>query len=101
MALDGDEVSTYLSLPLPEAETPEERLREAGLELSREGDKMVVDSVGFDSPAEDAGISFGWTIDSVQVENERPPKELMFIPALILLGLVAFGQLRPTSAYNL
>ncbi len=106
IALDGDEVSTYLSLPLPEAETPEERLREAGLELSRDGEKMVVDSVGFDSPAEDAGISFGWTIDSVQVENERPPKELMFIPALILLGLVAFGQLRrrtpeEASAYDL
>ncbi|MFN2361216.1 MAG: TRAP transporter permease [Marinobacter sp.] len=106
MGLDGDEESTYLSLPLPEADTSEERLREAGLELSQDGDKMVVDSVGFDSPAEDAGISFGWTINSVQVENERPPKELMFIPALILLGLVAFGQLRrrtpeEASAYNL
>lgn len=94
MALDGDEVSTYLSLPLPEADTPEERLREAGLELSRDGEQMVVDFVGFGSHAEDAGISFGWTIDAIQVENERPPKELMFIPALILLGLVAFGQLR-------
>ncbi|MBL3557556.1 MULTISPECIES: TRAP transporter permease [Marinobacter] len=94
MALDGDEVSTYLSLPLPEADTPEQRLMEAGLELSRDGEQMVVDFVGFGSPAEDAGISFGWTIDAVQVENERPPKELMFIPALILLGLVAFGQLR-------
>ncbi|MDL0430334.1 TRAP transporter permease [Marinobacter sp. TBZ242] len=106
MALDGDEVSTYLSLPLPAADTPHERLMEAGLELSRDGDKMVVDFVGFGSPAEDAGISFGWTIDSVQVENERPPKELMFIPSLILLGLVAFGQLRrrtpeEASAYNL
>ena len=94
MGLDGDEVSTYLSLPLPEADTPEQRLMEAGLELSRDGEQMVVDFVGFGSPAEDAGISFGWTIDAVQVENERPPKELMFIPALILLGLVAFGQLR-------
>jgi len=28
------------------------------------------------------------------VELERPPKELMFIPALVLLGLIAFGQLR-------
>jgi len=53
-----------------------------------------VDFVGFGSPAEDAGISFGWTIDAVQVELERPPKELMFIPALVLLGLIAFGQLR-------
>jgi hypothetical protein len=53
-----------------------------------------VDYVSFGSPAEDAGVSFGWTIDSVQVQNERPPKELMFIPALILLVVVAYGQLR-------
>ncbi|WP_150909597.1 TRAP transporter permease [Marinobacter halotolerans] len=94
MSLAGDEVSTYLKLPLPAAETPEARLAEAGLELSESDGKMVVDFVGFGSPAENAGISFGWTIDAVRVENERPPKELMFIPALLLLGLVAFGQLR-------
>ncbi|PXX90440.1 C4-dicarboxylate ABC transporter [Marinobacter vulgaris] len=106
MSLSGDEVSTYLSLELPAAESPEARLESAGLELSRRDDTMVVDFVGFGSEAEDAGISFGWTIDSVQVELDRPPKELMFIPALILLGLVAFGQLRrrtpeEASAYEL
>jgi TRAP transporter 4TM/12TM fusion protein len=94
MSLAGDEVSTYLKLPLPAAETPEARLAEAGLELSESDGKMVVDFVGFGSPAENAGISFGWTVDAVRVENERPPKELMVIPALLLLGLVAFGQLR-------
>ncbi|NMT63370.1 TRAP transporter permease [Marinobacter orientalis] len=94
MSLSGEDVSTYLSLELPAAESPEARLESAGLELSRQDDTMVVDFVGFGSAAEDAGISFGWTIDSVQVELDRPPKELMFIPALILLGLVAFGQLR-------
>ncbi|VVT33119.1 TRAP-type uncharacterized transport system, fused permease component [Marinobacter salarius] len=94
MSLSGDEVSTYLSLELPAAESPEARLASAGLELSRQDDTMVVDFVGYGSQAESAGVSFGWTIDAVQVENERPPKELMFIPALILLGLVAFGQLR-------
>ena len=94
MSLSGDEVSTYLSLELPAAESPEARLASAGLEVSRQDDTMVVDFVGYGSQAENAGVSFGWTIDAVQVENERPPKELMFIPALILLGLVAFGQLR-------
>lgn len=94
MSLSGDDVSTYLSLELPAAESPEARLASAGLELSRQDDTMVVDFVGYGSQAENAGVSFGWTIDAVQVENERPPKELMFIPALILLGLVAFGQLR-------
>jgi TRAP transporter 4TM/12TM fusion protein len=94
MSLSGDDVSTYLKLPVPGGESSQQRLADAGLELSESDGSMVVDFVGFGSPAEDAGISFGWTIDAVQVELERPPKELMFIPALVLLGLVAFGQLR-------
>ncbi|WP_297796654.1 TRAP transporter permease [uncultured Marinobacter sp.] len=94
MSLDGSEVSKYLKLEIPAGETPEERLLATGLELRRDGDAMSVDFVEFGSPAQDAGIDFGWTIDAVQVELERPPKELMFIPALIVLGLVAFGQLR-------
>jgi hypothetical protein len=94
MSLAGDDVSTYLKLPIPGGDSPSERLASAGLELSESDGEMVVDFVGFGSPAEDAGISFGWTIDAVQVELDRPPKELMFIPALLLLGLIAFGQLR-------
>ncbi|MCG7201598.1 TRAP transporter permease [Marinobacter pelagius] len=94
MSIDGNEVSKYLRLPLPEAETPQQRLAQAGLEISPQGEQMVVDFVNFGSIAEQAGISFGWTIDKVQVEKDRPPKELMFIPALILLAALAFGQLR-------
>ncbi|MBU2954362.1 TRAP transporter permease [Marinobacter sp. F3R08] len=94
MSIDGDDVTTYLRLEIPGGESPEQRLMDAGLELSPDGDNMAVDFVGFGSPAEEAGIQFGWTIESVQVELDRPPKELMFIPALVLLGLLAFGQLR-------
>ncbi len=94
MALDGSDVTTYVELEIPEGETAQERLAGAGLEVSEQGGDLVVDFVNFGSAAEDAGIQFGWTIDAVQIELERPPKELMFIPALLLLGLVAFGQLR-------
>lgn len=94
MSIDGEEVSTFVELPLPAAETPEQRLMQAGLELSQDGDRMVVDFVGFGTAAEDAGIYFGWTIDSVRIQKDRPPKELMVIPALLLLAAVAFGQLR-------
>lgn len=94
MSIDGEETSTYLSLPLGEGDTPAARLSESGLALSQQGDTMVVDSVTYGSVAENAGLYFGWTIDAVQVPLERPPKELMFIPALILLGALAFGQLR-------
>lgn len=94
MSIDGDETTKYVRLPLPDADTPQQRLAQAGLEVSPEGDKMVVDFVNFGSMAEQAGIGFGWTIDKVQVEKDRPPKELMVIPALILLGFLAWGQLR-------
>ena len=94
MALDGSDVTTYVELEIPGGETAQERLAGAGLEVSEQGGDLVVDFVNFGSAAEDAGIQFGWTIDAVQIELERPPKELMFIPALLLLGLVAFGQLR-------
>ncbi|WP_336368006.1 TRAP transporter permease [Marinobacter sp. C2H3] len=94
ISIDGQEVTKMIRLELPAAESPEQRLSKAGLELKKDGDVMAVDFVGFGSAAEKAGISFGWTIDKFETENERPPKELMFIPALLLLGLVAFGQLR-------
>ncbi|XKH00379.1 TRAP transporter permease [Marinobacter nauticus] len=94
MSIDGDETTKYVRLPLPDAETPQQRLAQAGLEVSPDGDRMVVDFVNFGSMAEQAGIGFGWTIDKVQVEKDRPPKELMVIPALILLGFLAWGQLR-------
>ena len=94
ISIDGEEVSSYLQLPLPAAETAEQRLALAGLEVTPQGDQLAVDFVNFGSAAEKAGISFGWTIDTVQLKNDRPPKELMFIPALLLLAAVAFGQLR-------
>lgn len=94
MSIDGSEVSTYLELEVPAGETAEDRLLATGLELSPDGDRMMVDFVQFDSPAEDARIQFGWTIDAIQVPLERPHKEWLFIPALLLLGLVAFNQLR-------
>ncbi|HET8850637.1 MAG TPA: DUF3394 domain-containing protein, partial [Marinobacter sp.] len=94
MAFDGSDVTTYVKLEVPGAETPAERLAQAGLEVSEQGDALAVDFVDFGSAAEDAGIQFGWTIEAVRVELERPPKEIMFIPALGLLGLLAFLQLR-------
>src|SRR5690606_39138467 len=92
------DVTKFMKLTIPGGDSAEQRVMDAGLELSPgEGGIMNVDFVGFDSPAEKAGIQFGWTIDAVQVENKRPPKELMFIPALLLLGLLAYGQLRRRS----
>lgn len=94
MALDGSDTTTYTQLEIPAGDSATERLSAAGLEVSVSGDMLAVDFVNFGSAAEEAGIDFGWNIEAVQAKLERPPKEVMFIPALLLLALVAFGQLK-------
>ncbi|WP_323751096.1 TRAP transporter permease [Marinobacter sp.] len=94
MSLDGSDVTTYVQLDMPAGETGAERLAAAGLEVSEFDGALAVDFVNFGSPAEKAGIQFGWTIEAVQARLDRPPRELVFIPALMLLGFVAYGQLR-------
>jgi len=97
MSLDGSDVTTYLALEIPEGNSGADRLAAAGLEVSELDGDLAVDFVNFGSAAEKAGIQFGWTIEAVQAQLERPPRELMFIPALLLLALVAFGQLKRKS----
>ncbi|MFW5823430.1 MAG: TRAP transporter permease [Marinobacter sp.] len=99
-SLTGDDVATWVKLPLPEGGNAEERLLNAGLELRREDDVMVVDYMEFGSPAEEAGLDFDWTINQVRVPQERPPRELVFIPALALLALIAWLQLRRLGKEN-
>jgi hypothetical protein len=50
--------------------------------------------VVFGSAAQSAGIDFDWEIVKLEVDSDRPAKQWMFIPALLLLGLVALIQLR-------
>ncbi len=97
MSLDGSDVTTYLALEIPEGNSGADRLATAGLEVSELDGDLAVDFVNFGSAAEKAGIQFGWTIEAVQAQLERPPRELMFIPTLLLLALVAFGQLKRKS----
>jgi hypothetical protein len=48
----------------------------------------------FGSAAQNVGLDFDWEIVNLQVEADRPPKHLMFIPALVLLAFVAWLQMR-------
>lgn len=92
--IEGDYVSKVVNLPFDEnAETAAERLDSMGLSLKME-DKVIVDMVGFASPAEAAGIEFDWTIDAIIIDSNRPLKEWLFIPCLFVLGFVAWNQRR-------
>ena len=75
-----------------------ERLEASGLLLLPEGDVVKMDEPSFSSPFAETLQSFDFyaddpvTLKSVQAEASQLPKELVFIPALALLALIAFVQ---------
>jgi hypothetical protein len=81
-------------LTVPEGATAEERLEKAGLELLTKGDEVIIDNVAFDSPAQKANLEFDQKIVQVRAPADQPAKELMFIPAFVLLAGVVFLQRR-------
>ncbi|MDJ0739439.1 MAG: TRAP transporter permease [Gammaproteobacteria bacterium] len=92
--LDGKFVRRTVLLPLGKSGDGEARLRDAGLEVRVDDGKVFADNVMFGSAAQDVGIDFDWEIVTLQTAAERPPKHLMFIPALLLLAGVAWLQRR-------
>jgi hypothetical protein len=92
--LDGKFMTKTILLPLGKGDDGAQRLAEAGLEVRIEEGKVYADNVVFGSSAQNVGLDFDWQIVNLQVEAERPPKHLMFIPALVLLALVAWIQRR-------
>ncbi|MFA7429020.1 MAG: TRAP transporter permease [Rhodospirillaceae bacterium] len=95
VTLEGKEVTRHIALRMGPPAPGAERVEEAGLTLSKgEGAAMIVDDIGFGSQAERAGIDLGWEITEVQVLADRPPRQIMYIPALLLYGLIAWVQVR-------
>ncbi|MBB4267002.1 TRAP transporter permease [Roseospira visakhapatnamensis] len=93
MTLEGDEVSKAVMLPMGGLGTGAERLLSAGLALREEDGRVLVDDIVFDSTADKLGFDFDWEITKVMVKNEeRPPNQLFFIPALALLLVVWWTQ---------
>jgi len=96
--LDGKPVDKIVMLPLGPKAPGEARLRSAGLELRFEDGRAFVDAVEFGSAAERQKIDFDFEIASVQRQADRPPKQLFYLPALALLGLVVLLQRRRQGA---
>lgn len=92
--IDGNYVKKIVELELGGTGDGAQRLQEVGLMLSVGDEKVMVDMVGFDSAAQKAGIDFGWEILAIETQAERPPKQLVYIPVLILLAGLAAMQLR-------
>ena len=56
--------------------------------------KLVVNEVDFDYLTSKAKVDFDWQVMHVDLEAERLPKEVFWIPALGLLGLIIVAQRR-------
>jgi hypothetical protein len=94
----GRAIEKVVRLPLGPAGPGEERLKQAGLELRQEDEVLLVDFVGFGSPAEKLGLDLDWRIESVRLPVDRPPKELFYFPAVLLLAGIVLLQRRRLAA---
>ncbi|CAB1068150.1 TRAP-type uncharacterized transport system, fused permease component [Olavius algarvensis Delta 1 endosymbiont] len=90
--MDGTEFTKTVMLPVGDEGTGAERLAAIGIETREEDGKTLIDNVVFSSAAEKAGIDFDQELLNLQVPSKRLPKQLMFIPALLLYAAVAFLQ---------
>ncbi|MFA1562854.1 TRAP transporter permease [Aliivibrio fischeri] len=100
--LEGDIINKTVRLPFDErAISGEERVSSMGLMLSEVDNKMIVDMVEFGSPAEASGIDFDWEIKQVVLDADRPLKEWVFVPTLLLLLALGLNQRRRAKKDNL
>ena len=94
--LNGDPVDAKYLLPLG-AKGPDGATRlldAAGIEFREEDGKIFVDNLDFGGPSEQLGIDFDWELVELDVAADRMPKEVFFIPALLLVGVVYLLQIR-------
>ncbi|MFA0085107.1 TRAP transporter permease [Vibrio sp. 10N.261.51.F12] len=93
--LEGKYLEKAVRLPFEDdAVTAEDRIASMGLMLTENDGKMIIDMVEFGSPAEASGLDFDWEIKSIVQDAERPMKEWMFVPALLILLAMAMNQQR-------
>jgi Domain of unknown function (DUF3394)/Tripartite ATP-independent periplasmic transporter, DctM component len=91
----GDMVEKTVILPLgPSGDGAERLMDQAGIEVREEDGKVLIDNITFGSPAEQAKLDFDWEIKAIEIPADRMPKQLFYIPALMLLAGVYLLQRR-------
>ena len=109
--LEGIERAYTFLLPLAYGDSGKERVNNTGLQLDDLfGDMevaMVMPGISNDRAINKqveaikvAGVDSGWIITSIQAKRKTLPKQIVFIPALLLIGIVGTMQLRRRKAVN-
>jgi len=94
----GDMREFSLLVAIPDGANGEDKLEKLGLMTYEEGGKVLVDSVTFGSPAAELGLQFDQEILAVRAPTDRLPKEWMWLPAIVLFGLIVWLQRRRQRA---
>ncbi|HEY5672833.1 MAG TPA: TRAP transporter permease [Malonomonas sp.] len=92
--MNGKKFTKIIMMTVGDEPTGAERLSGIGFETREEDGRLFVDNVVFSSTAEKAGVDFDQEILNIQVPTHRPPKELMFIPAIGLYFFIWLIQSR-------
>ncbi len=92
--MNGKTYTKTIMLAVGDEPTGAERLAGIGLETRIEDGKILVDNVVFSSLAEKAGVDFDQEIMNIQMPTERLPKEIMYIPAILLYAFIWRVQFR-------
>ena len=96
--LEGTNRTYTFAIPLGEGKTGQERISETGLQLDNLFGPMEVSTI---TPLnkqieaiKNAGVDSGWIIESVRVETDRLPKQIVFIPAFLIMFFMAWSQIK-------
>ncbi|MCB1857846.1 MAG: TRAP transporter permease [Gammaproteobacteria bacterium] len=79
-------------LPVLAGASGDERLQAAGITTVVKDGQIVIDNVDYNSPAQKAGLDWDQVVLKVRAPTSQPWKELMYIPAFLLLGLIYIMQ---------
>jgi hypothetical protein len=90
----GDPMRFMAVLNLPAGENAADRLAKTGVTLFASDVGLEVDATEIGSAAAQAGLDAFQIIESLDVPNPQPPKQLVYIPAVLLILLVMRLQRR-------
>ena len=88
-------------LPMGPAASGDERIKAAGITVREEDGKILIDDVAFGSEAKKVGLDWDQEITHVLQPADQLNKYWVYLPALLILGLVVLAQkarIRKTSA---
>jgi len=92
--VEGKDVKKTVLLPLGSEGPAEQRLSRSGLTTMAVPAGIQVAAVNLHSAADRAGFEQGFIVTGIETEAQRPAKEWLFVPALVVLGAVVLLQRR-------